>query len=318
MFPASFLLAVVLDDMALIYTIAFVIVCTLFAALTRSWKRSAIIALAAVAGTLFYHSLIQPLLTPPNTAMPPMSSGVIGFFAENWTSAWKAIWFSAISMFVHPMHLEHAGITLRTLAVALPALCILLHILFWIRVPGKIRDRRPAEIVCAGLLLSFYGATAAILLVRVPTFGLDYLAQPRYYVMYLLGSLPIMISGAVAWRERNLSAPMEQAYLAATLILAIGVTAVQWPLSVNGWDHYKYVSEYTQQAAFQMGQLRDSPETTTACADILYVCQYDLVRKKRLMDLLTQHNLNVFNRSFQLRHRLYPDQASIHIPDPHQ
>ncbi len=314
MFPASFLLAVVLDDLALVLTIAFAFICLLYAALTCSWKRSATIALVAIAGTMFYDLIVQPLLTPDIAATTTISSRTVGFFAENWMTAWKAVWLPATSMFVHPMHLEHAESTLRLLSVALPALCILLHVLFWARMPRKFRGRRPGEIVCAGLLLGFYGATTALVLTRVPTFGFDYLIQPRYYVFYLLGSLPIMISGAIAWRERNLPAPFEKLYLAATFMLAIGVTAAQWPLSVSSWDQYKYISEYTQRAAFQMGQLRDTPETTTACADILYACQYDFESKKRLIGLLTQHNLNVFNRSFQLRHRLYPDQASIPQP----
>jgi len=314
MFPASFLLAVVLDDLAIVFMIAFVIISLLFAALTRSWKRSATIATAAIMGILLYDLIFQPLLTPEIAATPTLSSGTMSFFANNWTTAWKAVWLPAASMFVHPMHLTHAETALRSLSILLPALCILLHVLFWTRIPKRIRDRRPAEIVCAGLLLGFYGATAALVLTRVPTFGFDYLTQPRYYVFYLLGSLPIMISGAIAWRERNSPPLIEKIYLASTLILAIGVTAVQWPLSANSWDQYKYISEYTQVAAFQMGQLRDSPETTTACADILFVCQYDLEKKKQLVGLLTQHNLNVFNRSFQLRHRLYPDQASIPKP----
>lgn len=316
MLPASFLLAVALDDLGIIYLLAFVIVCALVASAGGGGKRSLRVALAAVAGTLLYDGIVQPLLSPATAAAPQLTAGVFAFLTEHWTDVWKAAWLPASSMFIHPGQLDAAGPALRALSVALPLLCIGLHGLFWIRLPARLRERRATDLVCAGLLLSFYGTTAALVLARVPDFGFDYLTQPRYCVAYLLGSLPILISGTPIWREWRRSGRLDRVHAGAVLALAIGISVAQWPLSMNSWARYKYIAEYTQIAALQIGQLRDAPATTTVCADILYVCGYDVAKKRDLIGLLTLHQLNVFNRAFQLRHRLYPDLAALPAPVP--
>lgn len=312
LYPMALFLAVALDNLAVAYIASFVALCLLTCGTSREWRLPAAAGAFSLAGSLSYDLIIQPLLTPPISGEAATPSALL-YFADHGAELWKLAWHPANTMFVSSIQLEHPRPFLQGVSSALAALLIGLHALFWLRIVRDLRYRDAVSLTCAGLVLAFYATVAAIAFGRVPVFGFDYLMQPRYYVSYLLGSLPILVLAAHAWLGAR-SSLIDHAYCILASLLAILAISVQPEMSRNSWERFRYISEYTQRASRQMGMLRESPEQLEACADILTVCEYAPEKKKQLIGLLADYELNIFNRSFQLRHRLYPEPDAVPTP----
>jgi hypothetical protein len=302
--PAAFVLAVVLDNLAIIYVLASICVCLIVAVSKREFKDAAKVALFAAAGCLLYDGLVQPILTPDDLPAGAGSSG-LSYAMAHWQSSWKLIWNPLRLIVVPPEQLEGSPGTFLYVAMALGIALLSLHALFWFRFFKSLPNADGFDLANAGLMIGFYGTVAAIAAGRLSINGYDYLLQPRYYVAYLLGILPILAVGARTFvAERTLF--VDRVYGALLIPFALSMIVAQAPMTMKSWERYKYISEYTQVAALQMGQLRENPEQTNQCADILYVCGYDTARKRKLVGILSRNELNIFNRAFQLRYRLYP------------
>ncbi len=313
----AFVTAVALDNLALIFLCGFVTVCALTAFLSREWKRCALSALYAATGCAFYDLLLQPALTPGTMGD---SHGISGFefFVGNMAEAWKLVWYPARLMTIAPEQLKSPTSMLALVAPVLAGLLILLHILFWIRAFDALRRKQPHAIAAAGMAISFYGVIMAIALSRAQINGYDYIMQPRYYVSYLLGLLPILMSGAWSFIPREsdesvFSRQLNRSYGVFVALLAVGLCAVQPSMALNSWESNKYISEYSRNAALQFGQLSDDPQSQLACVDIITICNTDPARKKRILLILERNQLNVFNPAFQMRHRLYPREQEAKV-----
>lgn len=307
----AFISAVVLDNLALVFLSGFIFVCALAALLSRDWKRCAFPALYAAMGCASYDLLLQPILTPEIMAGGNERSG-LEFVLGSLNETWKLVWYPARLMTVSSEQVQLPGSMLEMAAPVLAGLLIVAHILFWLRTfPALAGKKQPHAIAAAGMVVSFYGVIMALMVLRIQIDGFEYLMQPRYYVSYLLGLLPILLSGAWLFvtNEAGDSTFMKKlnwVYGASAALLAIGLCMVQPLMALNSWERYKYISEYTRNTALQIGRLSDDPQSKSACADIITICDIDPVRKKRIVSILERHQLNVFNPSFQMRHRLYP------------
>lgn len=306
----GFSMAVALDNLAIIYVLGFLVVCAFVAATTREWKRCGEAALVASLGCMLYDIVLQPLLTPSGNG-GTVATGGAEYLVMHWDQAWKALWYPMQILIAPPDKLDAIGGGLSAFAVFLTGLLLLLHVLFWWRCTRDVVRMKAPAIAAAAMAMAFYGLIAALCLTRVRFGGFEYLLQTRYYVGYLLGLLPILMYGASIFASKEQDKALAgdrlgMVYAWGVGLLSLGMCILQAPLSVASWESQKYISDYTRKAAFQYGRLSDAPEEMRVCADIVDICSYDVDRKKRIISLVERNHLNIFNQSFQMRHRLYP------------
>ena len=235
------------------------------------------------------------------------------------TDIWKTAFIPFSDAIIHQAN-QPALLGDASLAFAwtIVVLSVLAHLWFWWRCVFVARSAErgyaAATFIAAAVMLFFYGLVLGVVLQRVPTFGFDYLHQPRYVMFHQLHLAALAMifyrdyRYAPAYRGRQVAAAVM-----VSVILAFG--ALQVRLSTMAWEHAKYLSKYVEGAALTLGRLAADPAADIPCADILTVCDYPVEKRRAMLDLLVRHRLNIFSPEFQAFHRLYP-YPPVAVPAP--
>lgn len=309
---ASVVLGLLMDEVALIGVLS-AVMALLVVGDVRPWRARALQATGALAGLVLVRALYAWFnaahgVAPDPVQTPGMIQGLIGLLSSDGLQLIllplgdSLIHTHALQEWFPRRHAQGGTVIGATLLVA--------HLWFWwmaLRTrpqlePQHVRVRR----VAIALMLLFYGTLAGIALQRVPAFGIDYLHQPRYVLFYQLNlaALGLMGYSTYALRAPVLHYRHLAAGAGAAVLLALGI--LQWHLSVRSWEHAKYLSVYVEGAARTMGQLAIDPGADVECADILRICDFPVRERQRMMELLLNYQLNLFNPGFQSLHRLRP------------
>ncbi|MDC7807942.1 hypothetical protein PQS31_14100 [Luteimonas sp BLCC-B24] len=177
-------------------------------------------------------------------------------------------------------------------------LVIAAHAWFWLR---ALRDSwNRTQFLAVSLMLFCYGATAGIIISRVPTFGPDYIFQPRYVMLYQLGTVALALMSAGS--DRRHWGRMQTALLSAMLA---GIILVQVPLSKATWNAAPYVQAYGNTLGRQMILLGKAPALRpVSCAPILVICEAGRDERIRSIELLREHRLNAFSETMRSRYAM--------------
>lgn len=147
-------------------------------------------------------------------------------------------------------------------------------------------------------------AIAALFIGRVPKYGVDYLLQPRYVLIYqiipfaLLFDLAISEAGAVRQKlGRTLIYAFAFSYLILQLFFAVrAYAAVPW-ISRFYDGQAKVIGFYTDNPSAASGNCRQTS---------VMLCSMHPEHRNARLEFLKSNNLNLFNTNFQWKYRLFP------------
>ncbi|MES5814199.1 hypothetical protein [Pseudoxanthomonas sp. Soil82] len=174
----------------------------------------------------------------------------------------------------------------------------LAHLWFWWAALRKPWNR--TMFVAVSMMLTLYASVAGILYGRVPTFGPEYIYQPRYVLTYQMGpvALILMLLGTLRPPGSAGTRALAAALLCATL-------ALQVMLSRYSWDEARYIQGYIHTMARQMYLMGLDPEAPLAsCVPNLSVCEYPVAERVQAIEFLRDHHLNAYSPSVLRRYRL--------------
>lgn len=175
---------------------------------------------------------------------------------------------------------------------------------FWLAIWRARANGLVYTAVC--LMLLAYGYWLGIIYGRVSVFGIDYLYQPRYVLMYLLMPVALLLLAIERLSARQVRRP-EKAML--TLVI-VSLIALQLPLSQATWRNAVYVDNYYQTMANQMFALARNPGAVPEkCVPVMPVCGWPEPLRAEVFRIMEKHRLNLFSREFQDRHHLYEGDA---------
>lgn len=293
-------LALVADDSSLLALVALLLV--LAACWCKRVHRERVVAVAVIALVVIgLEQFLVRWLGPVVGGVPPL--------ADRWLLLWQALldggwWQWWVYPFADSLMLKRQ-LAARTEHVLFWQLLIgvglaVAHLWFWWRF---LRDRTDGARFFAGaLMLISYAFLAGILLGRVPTYGSDYLHQPRYVLLYQFQLVALLVMWAATWRGWHVPVSI----LAVPLLLWL-----QLSLAIRSWDIAHYITNYYERTAEQIVAMGDDPATTPeSCLPVLPPCKWDAERRADLIGLLKKHQLNVFSPAFQRRHNLPPQGGS--------
>jgi len=314
---ATLVLGVLLDEVALITVLA-----ALGALLLQRDGRSsrerllqgagAIVGLSIVRGMYWWLNTANGVLPEP-TSTPGLLQNLVNLV---WSQGFKLVLIPLSDSLVHQSALQ-TWHPLRYVVIGnlIGGALALAHIWFWWQVlrargmlpAGAIRTRR----VAIALMLFFYGTVAGIALQRIPVFGIEYLHQPRYVIFYQLNlaALGLMAYSVFTGRPAAVDPGLRKSrpWVGGLMLVAVlGMGFLQWHLSQRSWVHAKYLSVFVEGTAATMGQLAADPGAQIPCADIFTVCDFPIAKRRELMYLLQNYQLNIFNPDFQAFYRLRP------------
>jgi hypothetical protein len=317
-FVLALIADVVADDTALVATVALSMAALLIGLRQSSLRKGAATAAVAIAALATYLVLYRLFAPPVLTNSGAGLVANVSTLASHWHEAWQWVAIPLVSSIIQQNHLLAwfgSGSDLAELAIAV--VMLVFHLWFWWRAfRGPINLTSFAAIA---MMLLFYGLSAGILLNRVPSFGTDYLWQPRYALIYqwnlvallfmILAQLPVPMG--IGFASARTSPRFRQLSLALAATVGIVLIGMQVPYSVSAWNAVKFQKTYQLQQAQQMGQLAQDPTAVPQdCLPILTVCNFTTERRTELMDFLVQHHLNLFSPAFEERNHIYPNGAA--------
>lgn len=310
---ATLALGVLLDEVALITVLA-AVVALLIQRDARPWRDRLLQVAGALAGLMIVRIVYWWFntahgVTPEATSTPGLLQNLVNLV---WSQGLQLVLIPLSDSLVHASNLEawypvrHAragNLIGGVLAVA--------HVWFWWQVLSARQQLLPARAittrrVAIALMLFFYGTVAGIALQRIPAFGIEYLHQPRYVIFYQLNLAALGLMAYAAFTSMPVRPGVARLAGGALLLVVVGLGVLQWHLSLRSWGHAKYLSVYVEGTAATMGRLAANPEAQIQCSDILRVCDFPPAKRRELMYLLQNYQLNVFNQDFQAFYRLRP------------
>lgn len=304
---ATFVLALLLDELAL----------PAFAALAGALlirdglRRPRLIVVTVLAGTaaiVVARYLLELTVSTPGSADATGGSiaGLAGVLLS--PDAWKLVVGPLADSVIHQVHLQSwfpgkAGIAQVFIAVLL----LVGHACFWWRAMTGPRPRDVILVIAVSAMLFFYASIAGIALSRVPQFGMEYIHQSRYVVIYQLNlvALALMfLAPAPAPAESH----AQYGWWATPWIvggMAVALITLQMLLAYSAWRDAGYLQSYVRNAATTLFELGRNPaETPPSCPSILVVCQSPPQRRIETMELLKSHRLNLYSPEFQDTYRI--------------
>lgn len=305
---AALLLGISSDDSALIAAIAAILALLLVrlrdpAAGRPGWKASAVIVLCVVLVRIGYAH--APVVGgPPAMSVISDLARLVDRLREG--GGWKWVVFPLVLpvFYTNSLPPGHAGLWLA-MQIAAAVLLAAAHGWFWWKAWHSKVNQPVFVAVC--LMLLAYAWVAGIVLVRVPVYGNDYLAQPRYVLLYAghlvallllwVGTLDSAPSGSARMRAIGNAVPV-----AGCLLLL----AVQLPLSVHAWHLRKYVWAYDASMASGIDALARQPAPPVRCGAGRPRCARPLDKRRQLALLLSAQRLNIYSPRVQRWHKYLP------------
>jgi hypothetical protein len=316
LFAASTLTSLASDNFALLAIAAVAAAVLLQAANPRTLGRCArVVAVLAAPAAVMQVLVHLPGIRPVPQEPPFDPARLLELFLSG-THPWREVILVPLSSsLVHGWQLATLPPWRVHLETALGLSLAAVHVAFWWTLLVHRRRAGLAAVVSSALVLVSYGSTAGIVLTRVAEFGPDYVGQPRYVMLEALAAVGCLLwFSALATLPRaeyagaRPLAPSPRRGLSATLLAAaLVIIALQVPISIRSWALPKYVAQYQQRAALQMGALLADPaRVPERCLDILVVCGLPEAKRANLMHLLGDHQLNLFSPRFQRSWGLRP------------
>ena len=306
---ASFSMAMVLDELAFPVLIAVIIAVGVREGLRRPASLTAL-AISGAMGVAVARGVLSAL--SPGASIAASAGGSFGQLLDviRAPDAWQLLVGPLSGSLVHRLHLQELSPALGdgvqwALALTLAAA----HLGFWWR--ALVSRRLPSgetTVVAVSLMLLFYATIAGIMLSRVPMFGVEYVHQPRYVLMYQLNVIALLLmffAPRAAMEEAVRTRSPASAIAAAGALLIIGL---QLPLSVSAWDYTPYLRPYVQRSEEILRQLAVDPSKVPAggCTDVLTICDAPAATRGKVVGLLAANKLNLFSPEFRARHGFDP------------
>jgi hypothetical protein len=312
---ASFGMAMVLDELAFPVLVAAIIAVAVRDGM-RSPRSFIALAIPGALGVAAARIVLEAL--SPGASIPAAGAGSFGQVLDvvRAPEAWHLLVGPLSGSLVHRLHLQELGPAAADRAQwALATTLAIAHIGFWWR--ALVSRRLPSgetTVVAVSLMLLFYATIAGIMLSRVAMFGVEYVHQPRYTMMYQLNVVALVL---MFFAPRNALEESVPARSPASIMAAAGallVIGLQVPLSISAWNTARYLPAYVHSSEQILRQLALDATAVPAggCTDILTICDAAVGTREKLVDLLVENRLNLFSPEFRARHGLDP------IPDEAQ
>lgn len=209
------------------------------------------------------------------------------------------------SSLIHSEHL--AGITgyqkLFSWLVAIPVLGF--YIAHFFSLVFKKRRQTIVDFFVTFILVYATFSIAAIIVGRVPEFGVDYLNQPRYVLVYQL--IPFALLMKYCFLPENEKSQIITRKIAVLMTLPVMLYA-QVYFSANAYASVPWVSKWVDGQSKAITDYVNNPDLPAGnCTNFsLPICNFPESTRNELLNLLIKNQLNLFNHEFQWKHKIFP------------
>ncbi len=154
------------------------------------------------------------------------------------------------------------------------------------------------------ILIYAFVSITAIVIGRVPDYGVNYLHQPRYFIIYMLLPVAIFMDYAVELQNDSYRFRLISKVLPLITLL---VLVMQVYVSVNAHRSTPYISRFwnKQIEEFNWNILNVEGLPRECNVYNSSYCGYSVEKRMKLFGVLADNKLNIFNDNFQWRYRMH-------------
>jgi hypothetical protein len=209
------------------------------------------------------------------------------------------------SSIIHGIHLTNFNDYSKTAAwiIALPIFYF--YVKHFLDLTLKKKNSGDLDFLVTFILVYASVSIAAIMFGRVAEYGIDYLNQPRYVVIYQLIPFALLIkwafSGDLTQEKRKVG------HLTIAIFAFIFLILIQLAVSASAYRSVSWIWRWHIEQVKAISQYVNNPTTPAGnCTPHSSpICGLPVSKRNELLNTLQSRNLNIFNSNFQNQHRLF-------------
>ncbi len=216
--------------------------------------------------------------------------------------AWKLVVGPLSDSLVHAVHM--VGLPPQqaiAIQVGIGVLLLVGHGYFWWRaVFSRYRPQPEVLVMAVAAMLFFYAAVAGIVLGRIPEFGVGYIHQMRYVVIFQVNIIALAMMFFSPLQSSHGSAPVHVQGTRIAVTTALAALLLQIPLSMEAWANAKYLHNFSNKAEQTLVELAADPSRVpiAGCPAILTICKAPSEDREATIELLKKHRLSIYSSRF--------------------
>jgi hypothetical protein len=146
---------------------------------------------------------------------------------------------------------------------------------------------------------------AAIIVGRVPEYGVSYLNQPRYVLVYQL--IPFALLMKYCFLSGNKKSQIITRKMTVLTMLPVMLYA-QFCFSTNAYASVPWISKWVDGQSRAIADYVNDPDLPAGnCTNFSSpICNLPSSKRNELLNLLINNQLNLFNHEFQWKHKIFP------------
>ena len=209
------------------------------------------------------------------------------------------------SSLIHSEHLARAGNyqTFLSWVIAIPVLYF--YIEHFVSMVFKKRRQTLVDFLVTFILVHATLSVAAIVVGRLPEFGIGYLNQPRYVLVYQL--IPFALFIKYCFRPTLTQGQIIVGKITVVVVLPIMLCA-QFYFSTSAYAAVPWISKWVDGQSRAIADYVNDPALPAGrCTSFSSpVCKLPEAKRNELLNLMIKNQLNLFNHDFQWKYKIFP------------
>lgn len=219
------------------------------------------------------------------------------------------------SSIIHGTHLTNLGELNKALTWILAIPIFYFYIKHFYDLLFKYKNISEIEFLVTFILVYASVSIAAIIFGRVSEYGINYLNQPRYLVIYQLIPFSLLIKWAFS--EKSSHGKYHLHLSALAIFIGIFILLIQYYVSASAHRSTPWVWKWHIEQTRVISKYINDPTTPAGnCTpQSIPICGIPIEKRNDLLKIMQERRLNLFNSDFQNRHRLFLDIKTIEKKD---
>ena len=213
---------------------------------------------------------------------------------------------------IHGTHLTNLGESTKTITLIFALPILYFYIKHFVDLLFIKKDITEIDFLVTFMLVYASASIAAIIFGRVSEYGINYLNQPRYLVIYQLIPFSLLIKWAFT-ENNNTQERYSIHYSILAIFAGTFLLVIQLSVSSTAYRAVPWIWKWHIEQANAISKYADDPTISSGnCTPhSVPICGMPINKRNDLIKTMQARKLNLFNPNFQNKYRLFLDVRTL-------
>lgn len=210
------------------------------------------------------------------------------------------------STLMQGLHLEVFGENAKLVSWVVAVPVFYFYVMHFLQLLFISKPKNDIDFLITFILTYATISIVAIIFGRVPEFGVDYLNQPRYVLVYQLIPFALFLKWSFATQPSEIF--RRRLTTGAFVVFFAAFVMVQVIYSVKAHKSTRWISQWVSNQVVAISNYTNDPSIPSGnCTPHSKpICNLPVNKRNELLSLMINRQLNLFNPNFQWRYRVFP------------